>query len=130
MAIEQKKIMIVDDDVDYVLQLTMILEHAGYLVKSAHTRKDGVELFPIFFPDLAIIDLMMEQMDAGFMLAYELKKLKAELPVIMITSVTAETGMYFEESSRSTNHWMKADAMLSKPVRPEQLLKEVERLMK
>jgi CheY-like chemotaxis protein len=78
-------------------------------------------------PDIAVIDLMMEQNDDGFVLAYRLKKKYPDVPVIMVTAVTSETGIDFT-SAPDTGGWMKADALLQKPVRFEQLEAQIKRL--
>jgi len=72
-----------------------------------------------------VLDLMMEHMDAGFNLAYRIKKMDKSIPVILVTAVESETGMGF-----GTGGWLKADAVLAKPVRFEQLKREIDRLMR
>ncbi len=124
-----KRIIVVDDDADYVLQTKMRLEGAGYEVTTADSRASARELVEIGGFDLAVIDLMMEEMDAGFMLAHEMKKKHPDMPIIMITSVTAETGIYFNTQDSGANSWIKADLVLAKPVRPEQLLEQIARLL-
>ena len=81
-------------------------------------------------PDLAILDLMMESDDSGFILSYKLKKMNPELPIIISTGVSAETGMNFGLSSREDKNWIKADLYLEKGTRPEQLKLEIEKLLK
>ncbi|HSM52381.1 MAG TPA: response regulator, partial [Thermoanaerobaculia bacterium] len=80
-------------------------------------------------PDLAVIDLMMEHVDGGFSLAYRLKKREPPVPVIMVTAVAAETGLDFASAFQGAPGWMRVDAMLSKPVRFEQLRREIDRLL-
>ena len=73
-------------------------------------------------PDLAIVDLMMEYKDSGFALCYHIKKKDPSIPVILVTAVTSETGLEFDAATEEERSWVKADAMLAKPLRFEQLL--------
>ena len=72
---------------------------------------------------------MMEHMDDGFVLCHKLKQHNRSLPVILVTAVASETGMPFEMATREERTWIKADALLAKPIRFEQLKPQVERLM-
>jgi CheY-like chemotaxis protein len=81
-------------------------------------------------PDLAVVDLMMEDMDGGFVLCHRIKKLDPKIPVIMVTAVSSETGIEFDLASEKGKSWFKADALLTKPARFEQLKREIERLLK
>ena len=126
----QRTILVVDDDEDFRLQLAMQLEAAGYRVVVAEGEAKAAEVLQTLHPDLAVIDLMMEHVDGGFALAYRLKKLEPPVPVIMVTGVAAETGLDFSTTSDSERSWIKADAMLTKPVRFEQLQRELDRLLR
>jgi two-component system alkaline phosphatase synthesis response regulator PhoP len=123
------KILLVDDDVDLLEQMTGILSSAGYEVTAAEGHAAAEEAMLRSKPDLAIVDLMMEEKDSGFVLSYELKKLYPDTPVIMLTGVTGATGLSFAAQSAESRSWTKVDRMLDKPVRPEQLKSEVLRLL-
>jgi two-component system OmpR family response regulator len=123
-------ILLVDDDEDFLFQHKVQLEHAGYRVTTAGTRAEAEATAAEVRPDLAILDLMMEQHDDGFVLSHHLKRLLPGLPVILVTAVTAETGISFTPTSGAERAWVGADAMLAKPIRFEQLKREVERLLR
>ncbi len=125
----RKKLLLVDDDMDILEQLSLALGGEGYEVVTAQGRKEGEEILMLGRPDLAIIDLMMEEMDSGFVLCHEMKKLYPDMPVIILTAVTAATGLDFHARSDEARSWVKADALLDKPVRFEQLKEEVQRLL-
>jgi len=125
----RKKLLLVDDDLDILEQLSLALGGEGYEVVTAQGRKEGEEILMLGRPDLAIIDLMMEEMDSGFVLCHEMKKLYPDMPVIILTAVTAATGLDFHARSDEARSWVKADALLDKPVRFEQLKEEVQRLL-
>jgi len=123
-------VLLVDDDSDFLLQQRYELEAEGYKVVTAEGRKKAKEVLKKLKPDIAIIDLMMEAPDAGFVLSYEIKKRYPNTPVIMVTAVTGKTGIEFSSITDDEKHWIKADTIFTKPVRTEQLLKEIKRLVK
>jgi len=126
---EAKTILLVDDDEDYLLQTRMQLEAAGYKVVTASSLSEADQKLAEVNPDLVVADLMMEYLDAGFVLCHHVKKRNAETPVILVTAVTSETGLEFESATGEERSWIKADAILTKPVRAEQLRNEVARLL-
>jgi len=126
---ESKKILLVDDDPDIIEQLSLSLAEEGYVVTAAGSRAEAEEALLAGKPDLAILDLMMEEQDSGFVLCYECKKLFPNVPVIILTSVKAATGMSFAPESSEEQSWVKADSILDKPVRLERLKNEIHRLL-
>jgi len=127
---EQKNILVVDDDIDMLEQVALILKSEGYRVIKAQGQKEGEEALLTAVPDLAVLDLMMENMDSGFVLCHHVKRLFPETPVILLTAVKAATGLDFHPQSNEAASWVKADVVMDKPVRPEQLRQEVRRLLK
>jgi DNA-binding response OmpR family regulator len=123
------KILLVDDDEDFLFQHRIQLENAGFDVATATSRATAEEVAPAFQPDLAILDLMMEQHDDGFVLSHHLKRARPGLPIILVTAVTSETGLVFDPANPSERAWVGADAVLAKPIRFEQLKREIERLL-
>jgi CheY-like chemotaxis protein len=123
------KILIVDDDEDFLFQHRIQLEHCGFEVATAGSRGQAEEALERFTPDLAVLDLMMEHHDDGFVLSHHLKRRFPGLPVVLVTAVTSETGLSFDPSSPEERAWVGADAVLAKPIRFEQLRREVERLL-
>jgi DNA-binding response OmpR family regulator len=124
------KVLLVDDDEDFLFQHRIQLENAGFEVATAGTRGEAEEKALAFTPDLAILDLMMEHHDDGFVLSHHLKRRFPGLPVILVTAVTSETGLVFDPSSAEERAWIGADALLAKPIRFEQLQREIDRLLK
>lgn len=126
---DRATILIVDDDPDFRLQLQMQLEAAGYGVLAADGEEAAARVLALSSPDLAVVDLMMENMDGGFRLCHRIKKQERPIPVILVTAVTGETGLEFDVTTDEERSWIKADALLDKPVRFEQLRREIERLL-
>jgi len=130
MNTEKKNILIVDDDVDYLSQLEYQLMSMGHTVKTANSEKEAVNLLADNAPDLAIIDLMMENKDSGFILSYKMKKKYPGLPIIIASAVTSETGLSFGLDTEDDKNWIYADKFLEKGIRKDQLEREINKLLK
>lgn len=126
----QKKVLVVDDDPDILEQVSIILKANGYDVVSVESAQAAEEHLNASQPDLAIVDLMMEQVDSGFVLCHLIKKLYPDMPIVMLTAVRASTGLDFDARTPEAKSWIKADCILDKPARPEELLNTVRKLIK
>ena len=124
-----KKVLVVDDDPDILDQVELILKANGYDVATMDSAANAEEFLTSTQPDLAIVDLMMEQMDSGFVLCHQIKKLYPNMPIIMLTAVRASTGLGFDAKTPEAKSWIKADCILDKPVRAEELLNSVRKLL-
>ena len=124
------KIMIVDDDPDYINIVKTILEKEKYTVVSAGNRKEGMEKIKAEKPDLAILDVMMDAWQDGFEMSRQLKKDPEfkNMPLLMLTAVEERTGIGFK-SNAGDSTWMPVDVFMNKPVEPEILLSEVKKLL-
>ena len=121
-------VLLVDDDRDFVFQQEVALQAAGYNVATAYSAAEARDRLQEHRPDVAVIDLMMEEMDAGFALARHLKQELPEVHVVLVTAVAAETGMRFNKGPQADDGWIKADTVLEKPIRFEQLQAEIEKV--
>jgi DNA-binding response OmpR family regulator len=126
---EAKTILIVDDDLDILEQYSLMLKSDGYEVVQASSLAEAEETILTVRPDVAILDLIMEEKDAGFVLCNQLKRLYANLPVIIVSNVTPITGLDFRPRNQEEHSWVRADAILSKPVMTERLCGEIRRLL-
>jgi DNA-binding response OmpR family regulator len=125
----KKKILVVDDDLDLLEQITAMLTAAGYDVTAAEGQAGGEEAILKMKPDLAVLDLMMEEKDSGFVLSHQFKKLYPEMPVILLTAVSGATGLSFLARHADERSWIKVDTIMDKPVRAEQLKAEIRKLL-
>lgn len=130
MEAHKKTILIVDDDSDYLFQLKLNVERMGFQVITADSQREAEKIIEKTRPDLAILDLMMENEDSGFILSYKIKRKYPDLPIIIATAVTAETGINFEVREELDKRWIKADTFLEKGLRPDQLQREISKLLK
>jgi CheY-like chemotaxis protein len=123
-------ILVADDDPDYLFQTISSLEKAGYKTVAVESQTEAEAVISRFKPSLAIFDLMMESDDSGFILCYKLKRKYPDVPVILATAVSHETGMSFSLDSETEKSWIRADRYLEKGIRPEQLDQEIMKLLK
>ncbi len=123
-------ILIADDDPDYLFQTVYVLGKAGYKTMAVESQAEAESVIERFKPSLAIFDLMMESDDSGFILCYKIKRKYPDVPVILATAVSHETGMSFSLDSDKEKSWIRADKYLEKGIRPEQLDQEVMKLLK
>lgn len=80
-------ILYVDDDPDYREVMRVILEASGYEVSEASSAEEGLRVYQSRKPDLVIVDLMMEEVDAGTSFVKELRLLGNTVPIYMLSSV-------------------------------------------
>jgi CheY-like chemotaxis protein len=117
-----KKVLVIDDDNDFVESVVNLLEARGYTVTAASNGKEGVEKAKSNKPDLILLDVMMTTKDEGFNVARELQTLDGVkgTPVIMVTGVRKEMNLPFGFEPDET--WLPVKQILEKPVKPENLL--------
>ena len=123
------KILIVDDDIDFVESTKTILESKPYEVIVAHEGNQGLEKAKQEKPDLILLDVIMPVKD-GFTAAEQFKKDPelSKIPVLMLTAFSSKR----QESSIpvSRGFALQAEDYIEKPVSPEQLLAIVEKYLK
>jgi len=120
----KKKVLLVDDDNDFVQSNKQLLEAAGYEVQTANTGKDGIEKAKAVRPDLMLLDVMMASQTEGFEINLEIQntpELK-DVPVIMLTGINEKIDRPYRFDVEQG--WPCA-AFLEKPVLPETLLAKV-----
>jgi len=126
----KSKILVVDDDAEYVLGIKAVLEGRGHAVRTANDKASGMEKAKTESPDLIILDVMMEGRHDGFEMARELKKDSQckDTPILLLTSITETTGTDFRSVAGDPS-WMPVDGYLDKTVKPDELIAEVEKLL-
>ncbi|MDR3199667.1 MAG: response regulator [Planctomycetaceae bacterium] len=122
-------ILLVEDDPDFRLTVKQSLQSAGFAVTESESEQQAYELARRSKFDLAVVDLIMENSDSGFTLCYHFKKDYPDMPLILLSSSTSDMDIEFSMESASERAWIKADTLLNKPIRFEQLLYSVQRLL-
>jgi DNA-binding response OmpR family regulator len=126
---KKSKILLVDNDIDFIDLNKAVLENNGFEVVPAFSGQETMDAVRFEQPDLIVLDLMMEKHDTGFAIA---KALKADpvyrnIPILMLTAVGSETGMDFSQDL--DGYWMKTDDYANKPLLPEELVKRIKDLL-
>lgn len=80
-------ILYVDDDQDFLDSMRMVLEANGYIMAEAGSAEEGLKVYKETNPDLVIVDLMMEEVDAGTSFVRDLQAMGNKAPVYMLSSV-------------------------------------------
>jgi DNA-binding response OmpR family regulator len=125
-----KRILLIDDDPDYVYAVKMILEKANYSVRVSYSPKEGYAALQDGEFDLVIVDVMMGRGAEGIIVARKLKKDRElkKLPLLMITGIREQTGFFFIGDPRHET-FLPVDGFLEKPVNTEVLLNKVRELL-
>ncbi len=123
-----KKILIVDDDSDFVEAITLILKPKKFEVVAAYNGKEGIEKVKSERPDLVVLDVMMPEKD-GYSVCKELKSDPrwSHIPILLLTAVVSHvpTTRFTQQMGMETE----ADDYIDKPVEPEVLVKRIEALL-
>lgn len=126
---KKAKILLVDDDIDFVESTKIILESKPYEVIVAYEGDEALRKAREENPDLVLLDIIMPVKD-GFTAAEQFKKdpQLSKIPVIMLTAFAAKG----QETSIpvSRGFTLEAEDYVEKPVSPEELLARVEKHLK
>lgn len=127
----QKKLLIIDDDPDFVAGVRSILEKAEYSVDVAYNPKDGFQALQSRQYDLLLLDIMMGRGAEGIALARKMRKdpKLRELPVLIITGIREQIAFLFPGQPVHP-HFVELDELVEKPVEPKLLLEKVSTLLK
>jgi DNA-binding response OmpR family regulator len=120
------KILIVDDDEDFVTAVALVLKKNNFEVSIAYSLIEGIEKFETGHPDLVLLDVIMEQPDDGFVMAQTIKKRNSSVPILMLTSIGQVTGMDFGKDEELAP----VDDFIQKPIMPGKLLEKINLLLK
>ena len=119
MADKVKKILCIDDDEDVLVFLKAVLEKNGYCFVEAHSASEGIKKFSLEMPDLVVVDLMMEEVDAGLNLAAEIRKKNNDVPIYMLSSLGDSLNSSIDTSGLGLS------GVFQKPLRPEILISTI-----
>ena len=108
-------ILYIDDDRDMLDGVRVQLEARGHIMVEARSGEEGVRVFVRELPDLVLVDLMMEEVDAGTRVVRELRLHGNQVPIVMLTSVGDSFSMTADAES------LGLAAILQKPVDPKAL---------
>jgi two-component system alkaline phosphatase synthesis response regulator PhoP len=127
-ALVAKRILVVDDDLDFTTATGIALESGGYTVDVVHNGEECLRRVKADAPDLIVLDVMMPGMD-GWEVCKTLKDSQEtrSIPILMLTAVGSEIRKtaYTPAGALETE----ADDYVAKPVEPQALLERVSKLL-
>lgn len=121
--LKNKKILVIDDDVDFCDFCKIVLSHQSANVVCAMTAKDGLVAACSECPDLIILDIMMEESDSGLKLANKLTEECKGVPILMVSSLVEAAAQVFDITS------IPVSELREKPMRSDELVKIADRLI-
>lgn len=132
MCKTKKKVLIIDDDQDFIATAKVPLEAEGYMVCSASNGKDGLEKVKTEHPDLIILDIMMEHISAGYEVNQAIKyqsdyRSVSNIPILMVSSITLDPSSRFSWAGEMD--MVTPDDYLTKPLDVPVFLNKVRNLV-
>jgi CheY-like chemotaxis protein len=128
---DKKRVLIIDDDADFRSSVTTLLESAGYEVAQAGSGREGLDRLRAVRPDLVVLDVMMENVAAGYGVNQAIKfqpayEELAEVPIVMVSSITETPDGIFPRAGELD--MVRPDRYLTKPLDIPRFLEVVEQI--
>jgi len=122
------KILVVDDDPDFVEITRIVLEKEGHEVSAARSGKEGLQRIREDQPDLVILDVIMDTVLDGLSMSQRTHEdpMMRDVPIIMVTSIASTD----YASLFPTDEYVHVSSFMSKPITAKGLLRQVNRLLK
>jgi len=126
----EAKILLVDDDPDFVEINRTVLENANYQVKAAYDPDEAWKTVENWNPDLIVLDVMMPTGTEGFHFAYKLRNHEkfGKIPVLMLTSINQHKDLKFTPDT--DGDFLPVEEFIEKPVSATELINHVDSLLK
>jgi two-component system, OmpR family, response regulator SaeR len=121
------QILLVDDDQDLIEMNRTVFAQRGHNVIVAYSAAEALKIAKATPPELAVLDVMMEDKTAGFELARELHSLNPQMPMIMLTGISKEMGLGYSFQPDET--WLPVSKFIEKPINPRVLADEADKLL-
>ena len=118
------KILIMDDDSDFLQACETVLSREGYEVLTVSSVEEAEQVIEGGGLDLIMLDVMVVNPDDGISLAHRLQKNEINTPVIILSGVSRVTGYNY-----NCGEMLPCTDFIEKPVTPELLLKKVKNAM-
>ena len=127
---QKKRILLIDDDADFIYLNKVFLESKGYRIITAYNGEEGLKKAIKNKPDLIVLDVMMTRITEGFDVSRKIRmdeRLKT-IPVIMLTGIRKKERLPW--TFEPDDNWLPVTKFLEKPISPQKLLKEIEKIVK
>jgi len=121
---DKKRVLIVDDDQDFVEAVACFLEANSFTVFRAHNGPEGIRIAKMERPDLILMDIMMNERTEGFFTIHEIRRDPAlkSVPIFVLSSFCTRLPDFEIPSSGG---WLTHDMFFAKPVDTAQLLERI-----
>lgn len=134
MEKQKTKILVIDDDQDFLDSVTPMLESALYNVVTALSPAEGKAKIFSEKPDLILLDIMMDSLFDGFSMCHAVKTYEEykefkDTPIIFISAVKEKTGTRFQFKGEEQG-MVGPDDYIDKPVKPDDLLARIDKLLR
>ena len=125
-----KRLLMIDDDPDFVAGIKAILDTADFEVDVTYNPKDGLDALHARHYDLLLLDIMMGRGAEGVMIARKLRKdpKLREMPVLIMTGMREQIAFLFPGEPIHPR-FVEVDELVEKPVEPKLLLEKVNSLI-
>ena len=123
------KILVIDDDEDFLVAVQMALEAHGFEVETASDSREGIDKVLSTRPDLVILDVIMDTDYAGFEVARALREEhhQRELPIIMLSNIHSLKKVPYRFAPDEA--YLPVDLFLDKPVEAEVLVRTIREVL-
>ncbi len=118
---DKKRVLVIDDDMDFREMAKVVLESADYEVLEAADGAAGLELVKKEDINFILLDVMMEEVDTGCRIADEIVKVKSDVPVVILSSFADAAKQTFDVGSVPVKEY------LQKPLKSDELLAVVKK---
>jgi DNA-binding response OmpR family regulator len=119
----EKTILVVDDELDILTSVRLVLEGSGYRVHTTADSKGTTELMGKLNPDLVLLDVMLPNV-SGYSICWQIKNNSQfqHIPVILMTAKSSE-------GDRLMGTQMKCDGYLCKPFEKRALIDLIKKFL-
>lgn len=127
-----RRILVIDDDTDFLASTTALLEAYGYSVSQARTAREGLECLKSEHPDLVVLDVMMENAWAGYGVNEAIKfdpgfECVRHVPVLMVSSISLDPAARFGHSDEAD--MVTPNLYMTKPLDVPRFISEIATLL-
>jgi CheY-like chemotaxis protein len=121
------KVLVVDDDPDFVEIVSMVRRKEGYEMESASSGDDALKQMRASPPDVLLLDVMMSTILDGVNVSFTMSEdpVLKNVPIVMISSIPDSA----HADEFPTDEYVPISAWLTKPVQPQQLVDTVKRVI-
>ena len=124
-----KRIILIDDDLDFTDACRNFLESAGYEVFVENSENNVLLKICQINPNLIILDVVMDSKRSGFDIAEKINSddTLRNIPLIFLTGYFKKNDMLDQENEMKKK-WLNVKEVLDKPIKPAVLLETIKRI--